>query len=149
MAQIPGWLRAAFVAVMLLACAVLCWFAPTQYALRFQRDDLALSLETSRQREAKQRYEYDQVASALPETALELERTQPLADEASAAETALRASRKALREENAALEEQLTAALAAQAEAEARLDALRQETERLTAQQEALSRALEALDAVR
>ena len=149
MAQIPGWLRAAFVAVMLLACAVLCWFAPTQYALRFQRDDLALSLETSRQREAKQRYEYDQVASALPETALELERTQPLADEASAAETALRTSRKALREENAALEEQLTAALAAQAAAEARRDALRQETERLTAQQEALSRALEALDAVR
>ena len=149
MAQIPGWLRAAFVAVMLLACAVLCWFAPTQYALRFQRDDLALSLETSRQREAKQRYEYDQVASALPETVLELERTQPLADEASAAETALRASRKALREENAALEEQLTAALAAQAEAESRRDALRQETERLTAQQEALSRALEALDAVR
>ena len=149
MAQIPGWLRAAFVAVMLLACAVLCWFAPTQYALRFQRDDLALSLETSRQREAKQRYEYDQVASALPETVLELERTQPLADEASAAETALRASRKALREENAALEEQLTAALAAQAEAEARRDALRQETERLTAQQEALSRALEVLDAVR
>ena len=115
MAQIPGWLRAAFVAVMLLACAVLCWFAPTQYALRFQRDDLALSLETSRQREAKQRYEYDQVASALPETVLELERTQPLADEASAAETAQRTSRKALREENAALEEQLTAALAAQA----------------------------------
>ena len=149
MAQIPGWLRAAFVAVMLLACAVLCWFAPTQYALRFQRDDLALSLETSRQREAKQRYEDDQVASALPETVLELERTQPLADEASAAETALRTSRKALREENAALEEQLTAALAAQAEAEARRDALRQETERLTAQQEALSRALEALDALR
>ena len=149
MAQIPGWLRAAFVAVMLLACAVLCWFAPTQYALRFQRDDLALSLETSRQREAKQRYEYDQVASALPETALELERTQPLADEASAAETALRASRKALREENARLEEQLNAAQAALEETEARRVSLQQEVDELAARQAELTLLLEALQAVR
>ena len=75
MTQVPGWFKAAFAAVMLAACAVLCWFAPTQYTLRFQRDDLTLSLDTSRQREAKQRHEYAQVESALPEPPSGLTRT--------------------------------------------------------------------------
>ena len=34
--------------------------------LRFQLDDIALCLDTSRQREAKQQYEYDVAAQALP-----------------------------------------------------------------------------------
>ena len=149
MTQVPGWFKAAFAAVMLAACAVLCWFAPAQYTLRFQRDDLTLSLDTSRQREAKQRYEYAQVESALPEMSLRLEETQPLADEAAAAEAALRARRKALREENARLEEQLHAALTALEETEARRASLRQEVDELAARQEELARLLEALRAVR
>lgn len=149
MTQVPGWFKAAFAAVMLAACAVLCWFAPTQYTLRFQRDDLTLSLETSRQREAKQRYEYAQVEAALPETALLLEETRPLADEAAEAEAALRARRKALREENARLEEQRSASQAALEEAEAQRAALQQAVDELSARQQELALALEALQAVR
>ena len=149
MTQVPGWFKAAFAAVMLAACAVLCWFAPTQYILRFQRDDLTLSLDTSRQREAKQRYEYAQVESALPEMSLLVEETQPLADEAAATEAALRAQRKALREENARLEEQLNATLAALEETEAQNASLQQELDELAAQQEELACLLEALQAIR
>ena len=149
MTQVPGWFRAVFAAVLLLTCAVLCWFAPTQYALRFQRDDLALSLDTSRQREAKQRYEYDQVTAALPEVTLRLEETRPLTDAAAAREAELRALRKALREENARLQEQLTAAQAELAEAEEQRAALQQETARLTAQLEELTRKLEEYAAAR
>ena len=149
MTQVPGWFRAVFAAVLLLTCAVLCWFAPTQYALRFQRDDLALSLDTSRQREAKQRYEYDQVTAALPEVTLRLEETRPLTDAAAAREAELRALRKALREENARQEEQLNAALAALEEAEARRVFLQQEVDELAARQEELARLVEALQAVR
>ena len=149
MTQVPGWFKAAFAAVMLAACAVLCWFAPSQYTLRFQRNDLTLSLETSRQREAKQRYEYAQVEAALPETARLLEETQPLAAKAAEAEAALRARRKALREENARLEEQLSAAQAALEEAEAQRASLQQEADELSSRQQELALALEALQAVR
>ena len=87
--------------------------------------------------------------SALPEMALRLEETQPLADEAAAAEAALRARRKALREENARQEEQLNAALAALEETEARRASLRQEVDELAARQEELARLVEALQAIR
>ena len=149
MTRVPGWFKAVFAAGMLAACAVLCWFAPSQYTLRFQRDDLTLSLETSRQREAKQRYEYAQVEAALPETARLLEETQPLAAKAAEAEAALRARRKALREENARLEEQLSAAQAALEEAEAQRASLQQEADELSSRQQELALVLEALQAVR
>ena len=70
---LPRWFRAAFVAVMLVLVAELIWWAPAQYNLHFQTADVALSLETSRQREAKQQYEYDLVVAELPLTKAELE----------------------------------------------------------------------------
>ena len=107
--RLPGWFAALFVAVMLAVCAVIAFCTVEQYNLRFEVADLTLSLDTSRQRERKQEYEYNEVVAALPLVQAELEATQPLADEAVAAVSDLKARRKALRAENAALEEQLAA----------------------------------------
>ena len=111
--HMPGWFKAVFVTVMFLTCAVLAWFATSQYTLRFQVDDLTLSLDTSRQREVKQQYEYNQVSAELPLVLAQVEAMEPLAAAAVATETDLRAQRKALRSENAAL---LAQAEAVQAE---------------------------------
>lgn len=107
MQHTSGWVRALLVVVLYLTCAVLCWYAVTQYSLRFQIDDLALSLDTSRGREAKQQYEYDQVVAQLPLVQAQLEELEPQAAEAQAREKELRARRKELRAEVAQLEEQL------------------------------------------
>lgn len=109
MQRMPGWFRAVFAAVMFFTCAVLCWYAASQYELRFQIADLSLSLDTSRQREVKQQYEYDQVVVQLPLTQAEVDQQEPLAAAAQAAEKELRAQRKALRAENAELTAQLEA----------------------------------------
>ena len=107
--RLPGWFAALFVTVMLAVCAVIAFCTVEQYQLRFEMADLTLSLDTSRQRERKQEYEYNEVIAALPLVQAELEATQPLADEAVAAVNDLKARRKALRAENAELEEQLAA----------------------------------------
>ena len=107
--RLPGWFAALFVTVMLAVCAVIAFFTVEQYQLRFEVADLTLSLDTSRQRERKQEYEYNEVIAALPLVQAEFEATQPLADEAVAAVNDLKARRKALRAENAELEEQLAA----------------------------------------
>lgn len=109
MQRMPGWFRAVFVAVMFFTCGVLCWYAASQYELRFQIADLTLSLDTSRQREVKQQYEYDQVVAQLPLTQAEVAKQEPLAAAAQATEKELRAQRKALRAENAELASQLEA----------------------------------------
>lgn len=116
MQHMPGWLRTLFVTIMYLTCAVLCWYAVSQYTLRFQVEDLSLSLETSRGREVKQQYEYDQVVAQLPQVQAQVEELEPQAAEAQAREQELRARRKELRAEIAQLEEQ-QAALQAQVEA--------------------------------
>lgn len=69
-----------------------------------------MKLDTSRQREKKQQYEYDQVVEALPLARDELARLQPQADAAKAEEKLLREQRKALRAEIAELKKQLEAA---------------------------------------
>ncbi len=92
-----------FVAVMLLFCLFLTWYIPTRSQLDFQLSDLELSLETSRGRERKQQYEYDQVVAELPVTKAELAEAQPLADAAKAEVKALREERNALREKKQAL----------------------------------------------
>ncbi len=88
---------AVFAAVMLLC--VLIWFAlvPMRAVLRFQQDDLALSLETSQGRERKQQYEYEKVTQDLPATRQELAELQPKTDAAVAEVTELKALRKELR----------------------------------------------------
>lgn len=107
MQRMPGWFRAVFVTVMLLTCAILCWYAASQYQLRFQVADLTLSLDTSRQREVKQQYEYDQVVAEIPLVQAQVAELEPQAAAAQAIEKDLRAQRKALRAENADLQKQL------------------------------------------
>lgn len=138
MQRLPGWLRAVFIAVMFFTCAVVCWYAASQYELRFQIADLTLSLDTSRQREVKQQYEYDQVVAELPIVQAQVAQMEPLAAAALATETDLRAQRKALRAENAALAEQLEAVQAQLAELTAHKEALQAEVEALRQQEQAL-----------
>ena len=122
--RLPGWFAAVFVAVMLCMCALIAFCAVEQYALRFQVADLQLSLDTSRQRERKQQFEYDEVVAALPLVQAELAATQPLADEAVAGVDERKALRKTLRADVAALEDQLEALHAEIALLQAHLDEL-------------------------
>ncbi len=138
-------LRVMTVLALLTLCATLAWYAPTQYALRFQRDDIALSLDTSRQRERKQQFEYDEAAAALPEAQALLAELAPQAEAARAQEKALREQRKALRADAAALAEHLTEAQAARDSAQARLASLTAEVEALRETREILLAQLEAL----
>ena len=105
-----GWFRGLFVAVMLVVCVLLAGFSVDQVRLRAQVDDLTLSLETSRGREARQNHEYDEAVAALPQVQAELERVAPLAEAAKAEEQRLRQERKDIRAENAALQEKIEAA---------------------------------------
>ena len=102
-----------FTAVMLAFCLYMVWYVPAMSALEFQLQDVTASLETSRGRERKQQYEYDEVIEKLPKTRAELAETQPKADEAADRVAALKEERKALREEKERLE-----TLAASQEAE-------------------------------
>ena len=65
--RIPGWFKALFVVMMLIVCGTVTWWAVTQYDLHTQAAELALKLDTSRQRERKQQVEYDEVVAALLE----------------------------------------------------------------------------------
>ncbi|MBE5803213.1 MAG: hypothetical protein E7316_01705 [Clostridiales bacterium] len=138
MQRMPGWFRAVFITVMFLTCAVLCRFAIEQYDLHFQVADLSLSLDTSRGREVKQRYEYDQVVAELPVVQAQVAELEPLAAAALATETDLRAQRKALRAGNAALQEQLEALQAEVVALQEQEAALLAEVEILRQQEQAL-----------
>ena len=113
-----GYFRGLFVAVMLVVCVLLACFSVDQVRLRAQIDDVTLSLETSRGREARQNHEYDVAVAALPQAQAELERVAPLAEAAKAEEQRLRQQRKELRAEIASLQEQID-------EAQQTLDALK------------------------
>lgn len=125
--KLPGWFRVLFIVVMLLLCALLCWYAPTQVALHFQLDDVTLSLETSRQREAKQQYEYDAVVDELPRVQQQLVTLTPQTEAAQAKEAELRARRKELRAANAELTQQLDGV-------QAEIETLNRQIETLNAQ---------------
>lgn len=140
-----GWIRAIFVAMMFFTCAVLCWYAAEQYELRFQIADLSLSLDTSRQREVKQQYEYDQVVAQLPLVQAEVAKQEPLAAAAQATETDLRAQRKAIRAENAALTEQTQALQAETALLQEELAALEAEVEALRQREQMLLDVVESM----
>ena len=83
-----------FTIVLILCCLFLVWFVPTRSNLDFQLADIEKSLDTSRGRERKQQYEYDEVVAELPRIQAELAQTQPLADEAAAAVAELKEKRK-------------------------------------------------------
>ena len=144
--RIPGWLRAVFVAGMLATAALLAWYAPAQYPLRFQLEDIALSLDTSRQREARQEYEYDAAAQALPQVQAELAETLPLTEAAQAREQDLRDERKAQRTLAADLADQLEQAQAHVDTLQAQADALRKDVASLHAQQASLEEQIAALE---
>lgn len=122
--RLPGWFRALFVAVMLVVCVLLAYFAVERVALQAQIDDLTVSLETSRGREARQTHEYEEAAAALPLAQAELARVAPLAEAAKAREAELRQQRKEMRADNAALNGQLAEAQAALDEVMAQLELL-------------------------
>ena len=145
--RMPGWFCAVFVLVMLAVCCVIAFCAVEQVSLRFQAEDVTRSLDTSRQRERKQQYEYDQVTVDLPAAQAELDAAQPMADAALAAVADLKAQRTTPREENAALTQQLEAAQAEAQQAQARLEALQEEVVGLQAQATLLRELLEGLQA--
>jgi septal ring factor EnvC (AmiA/AmiB activator) len=134
MQRMPGWFRAVFVTVMLLTCAILCWYAASQHQLRFQVADLTLSLDTSRQREVKQQYEYDQVVAEIPLVQAQVAELEPQAAAAQAIEKDLRAQRKALRAENADLQKQLESLQAEVADLREQEQQLRDDVEALRQQ---------------
>ena len=134
MQRMPGWFGAVFVTVMLLTCAILCWYAASQYQLRFQVADLTLSLDTSRQREVKQQYEYDQVVAEIPLVQAQVAELEPQAAAAQAIEKDLRAQRKALRAENADLQKQLESLQAEVADLREQEQQLRDDVEALRQQ---------------
>ena len=107
---VSGYFRGLFVAVMLIVCVLLAGFSVDRVRLQAQIDDVTLSLETSRGREARQNHEYDEAVAALPQVQAELERVAPLAEAAKAEEQQLRQQRKELRAEIASLQEQIDAA---------------------------------------
>ena len=99
-----------FILGMLAFCVFMAWHTWTVADLKFQVQDVSLSLDTSRQREKKQQYEYDQVVSAIPETEAELASVQPEADEAVQAVADLKAQRKELRAQRDTLAAELETA---------------------------------------
>lgn len=104
-----------FSLMMFITALLVAWYSVTANQLDFQLADLSTSLETSRAREKKQQFEYDQVLADIPLLQQELAETQPQADEAVAHVAALKERRKELRAQKAVLEEQ---ASASQAEAD-------------------------------
>ena len=93
-----------FAAVMLLFSLTTAAWAVMRKELDFRLEDTRMSLDTSRGRERKQQYEYDEAAEALPRTRTELAEVQPEADAAAERVKALKDRRKALREEKKRLE---------------------------------------------
>lgn len=94
-----------FVAVMLCFALFMAAEVLTRSRLDFQLDDLARSLETSKGRERKQQYEYDQVTEELPRTRAELAEAEPRAEAAKQTVAELKEERKRLRNEKKELEE--------------------------------------------
>jgi len=96
-----------FTLVMLACCIFLVWYTFSSSSMVFRLQDTRLSLETSQGRERKQQAEYEQVSQELPETRQALEVILPEAEAAQAQVDALKAERKALREQKADLESKL------------------------------------------
>lgn len=94
-----------FVLVMLLFSVAMLAYVPLRARLDFQLDDVARSLDTSRGRERKQQYEYDEVTAQLPLTQAELDEVGPQAEKAAETVRQLKDERKKLREEKKTLEE--------------------------------------------
>ena len=98
-----------FVSVMLFCVLFMIWYLPALNERLFTLQDVRQSIETSRGRERKQQYEYDQTVAAIPEIQAELDRVIPLEEEADRVVQALKDERKQLRQKKKDLEAQLEA----------------------------------------
>ena len=131
-------LRWIFIIGMLAFCLFLAWHTWTVYGLRFQVEDLAVTLETNSQRVLKQQYEYDQAAAAIPETQAELALVQPESDAIVQAVDELKEERQQLRQQRDDLALELAAAQSAADQAQADLALARQTQQSLTQEVEQL-----------
>lgn len=134
-----------FIVGMLAFCVFMAWHTWTVYGLRFQVEDLSLTLETNGQRVRKQQYEYDQVVAALPETQAQLTLIQPDSDAMVQAVDELKDQRKALRTQRDALALELESAQAAASTAQEALAQAQETQENLAQQVELLRQEVERL----
>ena len=134
-----------FIVGMLAFCGFMAWHTWTVYGLRFQVEDLSLTLETNSQRVRKQQYEYDQVVAALPETQAQLTLVQPDSDAMVQAVDELKDQRKALRTQRDALALELESAQAAASTAQEALAQAQETQENLAQQVELLRQEVERL----
>lgn len=134
-----------FIVGMLAFCVFMAWHTWTVYGLRFQVEDLSLTLETNSQRVRKQQYEYDQVVAALPETQAQLTLVQPDSDAMVQAVDELKDQRKALRTQRDALALELESAQAAASTAQEALAQAQETQENLAQQVELLRQEVERL----
>ncbi len=103
----PKWFARLFAVIMILACIATAYYAYRHEKLSYAVEDARVSLETSRARENKQEFEYNQITEAIPEKERELELLLPQSQAALATLTDLRATRDQLREEYNTLQETL------------------------------------------
>lgn len=100
-------LRTGFVLVMIFTILLVIWYIPVSRSARSRIAEAADELETSIQREEKQRYEYNQVTDELPTVLAVLAEKQPLAEAAKSEIKALKSERNDLRAQKAELEASL------------------------------------------
>ena len=93
-----------FSIVMLICVLFHLWYIPAVTNRTFVLNDVQKQLETSRGRERKQQYEYDETVAAIPETEAELAQLMPLAEAAEEKVKELKTERKNLRNEKKELE---------------------------------------------
>ena len=98
-----------FSCVMLVFVLFMLWYVPSVSSRRFELADAELSLETSRGRERKQQYEYDQAVAGFDPVRAELAEVQPKTDAAEQKVKELKELRRELRQEKKELESRLNA----------------------------------------
>ena len=90
--------------VMIICVLFVIWYLPAVSERRFRLEDIRKSLDTSRGRERKQQYEYDETVAAIPEAEEELGRLIPQTETAENEVKELKKERKRLRNEIKELE---------------------------------------------
>ena len=95
---------AVFSVIMMVCVLFLLWYVPAVSNRSLVLEDIQKQLETSRGRERKQQYEYDETVSAIPEAEAELERILPLSEAAQKEVKELKKERKKLRNEKKKLQ---------------------------------------------
>lgn len=139
-------LRWIFIIGMLAFCFFIAWHCWVRADLLFQKEDVSKSLETSRQREVKQQYEYDRAFAAIPLVEEELTIYQPQAEAMLQEVDDLRTQRNACRTANAQLTEELTAMQGEIEQTSAALAKAEEDRSALEAQMASLQEARTALE---